>query len=163
MLSFWFSPTFFKEFNMKKYGLVVLVVGALLGAGKAKADADKTDKDKFQGAWSLVTLEENGESQNVTEDSEHYIKLKVEGDKFLVTLKKGGHEAAFNVDPSKKPKTIDLTLKGGDEDGKEMKGFYELDGDTLKICIADPEHPDRPSEFKSKDEVKVFTFKRVKK
>jgi uncharacterized protein (TIGR03067 family) len=98
----------------------------------------------------------------VTEDSEHYIKLKVEGDKFLITLKKGDHEATFNVDPSKKPKTIDLTLKGGDNEGKEMKGFYMLDGDTLKICIADPEHPDRPSEFKSKDEVKVFTFKRVK-
>ena len=44
-----------------------------------------------------------------------------------------------------------------------MMGFYELDGDTLKICIGSPEAPDRPAEFKSKEEVKVFTFKRVKK
>jgi uncharacterized protein (TIGR03067 family) len=162
MLSFWFSLTFFREFNMRKYGVVVLALGLLVGAGKAKAE-DKTDKDKIQGSWSLVTLEENGESQKVAEDSDKYIKLKIDADKFQVTLSKGEHEAIFKVDSSKKPKTIDLTLKGGDEDGKEMKGFYELDGDTLKICIGSPEHPDRPAEFKSKDEIKVFTFKRVKK
>jgi hypothetical protein len=44
-----------------------------------------------------------------------------------------------------------------------MKGFYELDGDNLKICIGSPQAPDRPADFKSKDEAKVFTFKRAKK
>ena len=147
---------------MTRYGMTLLTVGLVLGIGQAKAD-DKADKDKFQGEWSLVAREENGESQKITEDNDHYIKLKIDGDKFMITLKNGDHEATYTVDSSKKPKTIDVTLKGGDQDGKVMKGFYELDGDTLKICIGGPEAPDRPAEFKSKDEVKLFTFKRVKK
>ncbi len=147
---------------MKRIGMALLAVGLLVFVAPAKSD-DKADKDKFQGEWTLVTREENGESQKITEDSEHYIKLKIDGEKFMVTLKNGDHEATYAVDSSKKPKTIDLTLKGGDQDGTVMKGFFELDGDTLKICMGTPEAPDRPAEFKSKDAVKVFTFKRVKK
>ena len=147
---------------MTRYGMTFLAIGLFVFASQAKAD-DKADKEKFQGEWSLVTLEENGESQKITEESDHYIKLKIEGDKFMVGLKNGDHDATFAVDPSKKPKTIDVTLKGGDQDGKVMKGFYELDGDTLKICIGTPEAPLRPAEFKSKDAVKVFTFQRAKK
>ena len=147
---------------MIRFGMTLLTVGLVFGIGQAKAE-DKGDKDKIQGEWSLVTREDNGQSEKITEDNEHFIKLKIEGDKFMVTLKNGDHEATYTVDSSKKPKTIDVTLKGGDQDGKVMKGFYELDGDTLKICIGGPEAPDRPTEFKSKDEVKLFTFKRVKK
>ena len=135
---------------MKRYGIVLLAVGLLVVGSRVKADDDKKDKDKVQGTWSLVTLEENGESQKVTEESDKYIKLKIEGDKFMITLKGGDHEATYALDSSKKPKTIDLTLKGGDQDGKVMKGFFELDGDTLKICIGSPEAPDRPAEFKAK-------------
>jgi uncharacterized protein (TIGR03067 family) len=147
---------------MTRYAMTFLVVGLVLGAGQAKAD-DKADKDKLQGEWSLVTREENGQSEQITEDNDHYIKLKIEGDKFLVTLKNGDHDATFTLDSSKKPKTMDVTLKGGDQDGKTIKAFYELEGDTLKICSGGLEAPDRPAEFKSKDDVKIITFKRLKK
>ena len=146
---------------MTRYGMTLLVVGLVLGVGQAEAD-DKADKDKLQGTWSLAMREKDGQSEAVKEDDDEYIKIKIDCDKFLVTLKNGDHEATYALDSSKKPKTIDITLKGGDQDGKVMKGFYELDGDTMKICIGTPETPDRPAEFKSKDEVKVFTFKRVK-
>ena len=56
--------------------------------------------------------------------------FKIDGDKFMITLKNGDHEATYALDSSKKPKTIDLTLKGGDQDGKVMKGFFEL----RKMC-----------------------------
>ena len=102
---------------MIRFGMTLLTVGLVFGIGQAKAE-DKGDKDKIQGEWSLVTREDNGQSEKITEDNEHFIKLKIEGDKFMV---------------------------------------------TLKICIGGPEAPDRPAEFKSKDEVKLFTFKRVKK
>jgi uncharacterized protein (TIGR03067 family) len=81
----------------------------------------------------------------------------------MVTLKKGDHDATYTLDSSKKPKTLDVTLKGGDEDGKTIKAFYELEGDTLKICSGGLEAPERPAEFKSKDDVKIITFKRLKK
>jgi len=143
-------------------GLFVLVAQVAQFGARALAD-DKADKEKIQGEWSLVSLEENGENQKVAEDSDKFIKLKIEGEKFHVTIGGNDHDATFVVDSAKKPKTIDITLKGGDQDGTTMKGFYELDGDNLKICIGSPQAPDRPTEFKSKDDVKVFTFKRAKK
>ena len=53
--------------------------------------------------------------------------------------------------------------------GRKVQAFNHLDkADTFAVDTAvafaiTPETPDRPTEFKSKDEVKVFTFKRVKK
>lgn len=147
---------------MTRYGLAILTVGLLFFVSQAQAE-DKSDKDKIQGEWSLLSREENGQNEKVAEGSNEHIKLKIDGEKFLVTIGENNHDATFAVDSSKKPKTIDVTLKGGDQDGTVMKGFYELDGDNLKICIGSPQAPDRPAEFKSKDEAKVFTFKRVKK
>jgi uncharacterized protein (TIGR03067 family) len=147
---------------MTRYGMTLLAAGLFIFVSQAMAD-DKADKDKIQGEWSLVTLETNGESQKVAEDNEHYIKLKIEGEKFHITLGGGEHDATFAIDSSKKPKTIDVTLMGGDQNGTVMKGFFELEGDNLKICMGKPETPDRPAEFKSKDDVKIFTFKRAKK
>jgi uncharacterized protein (TIGR03067 family) len=147
---------------MIRFGLTLLTVGLFSFVTQVRAD-DKADKEKLQGEWSLVTQEKNGQSENITENGEHYIKLKVEGDKLVATVEGQDHNTIFALDSSKKPKTIDLTLKGGDQDGTVMKGFFELEGDTLKICIGSPQAPDRPAEFKSKDEVKVLTFKRAKK
>jgi len=162
ILSFWFLLLFHKELTMKRYGMALCSIGLFVFAAQALAD-DKADKEKIQGEWSLVSLEENGENQKVEEGGDKHIKLKIEGEKFHVTIGSNDHDATFTVDSAKKPKTIDVTLKGGDQDGTTMKGFYELDGDNLKICIGSPQAPDRPADFKSKDEAKVFTFKRAKK
>jgi uncharacterized protein (TIGR03067 family) len=147
---------------MKRCAMTVLTMGLFVFAAQALAD-DKADKEKIQGEWSLASLEENGENQKVEEGGDKHIKLKIEGEKFHVTIGSNDHDATFTVDSSKKPKTIDITLKGGDQDGTTMEGFYELVGDNLKICIGSPQAPKRPAEFKAKDEAKVFTFKRAKK
>jgi uncharacterized protein (TIGR03067 family) len=130
-----------------------------------KGDKDKKaedkDKQKLQSEWSLVSLEEDGHSEQVTEDSEDFHKLKVERDKWYVESNK--YSGTFAVDSSKKPKTLDLTYKGGEFDGTVVKCFYELYGDTLKICGGNPVYPERPAEFKSRHEVKVWTYKRLKK
>lgn len=52
------------------------------------------------------------------------------------------------LDPSKSPKTIDMTLTEGPNKGAVMLGIYEIDGDTLKACF-DPQGKKRPTEFKS--------------
>jgi uncharacterized protein (TIGR03067 family) len=73
-----------------------------------------------------------------------------------VVIKEGKHsvyfgdevaakEIPFTVDPSKAPKTTVDTLP----DGKEIKGIYKLDGDTLTSCVAEA-GKDRPAEFVSK-------------
>jgi uncharacterized protein (TIGR03067 family) len=54
----------------------------------------------------------------------------------------------FTVDPTKKPKAIDFRLGGGDgwlKISGNFKGIYELDGDSLKLCIGSGD--ERPAKF----------------
>ena len=84
------------------------------------------------------------------------------------TIRDGGKvlvEATFKLDPSKKPKTFDLTITSeGDNKGKTQLGVYKIDGDTLMFCIA-PFDGARPTEFASeKGSGRILTtYKRVKK
>jgi uncharacterized protein (TIGR03067 family) len=52
------------------------------------------------------------------------------------------------IDPSKSPKTIDVTMTEGLNKRAVMLGIYEIDGDTLKACF-DPQGKQRPTKFKS--------------
>jgi uncharacterized protein (TIGR03067 family) len=64
----------------------------------------------------------------------------------------------YKLDPTAKVKAIDLI-----ENGRAMPGIYELDGDTLKLCIAEGQGGVRPEEFKSDGKrLAVITLKRVK-
>jgi uncharacterized protein (TIGR03067 family) len=67
------------------------------------------------------------------------------------------------LDPKARPRAIDLIVL----EGKEMKtllGIYELDGDTLKICLSEQSKV-RPTEFKPDKDTKtgVVILKREKK
>ena len=68
------------------------------------------------------------------------------------------------IDPSKTPKTIDVTFAEGPHKGMVMLGIYEIDDDKLKVCF-DFEGKNRPTEFKSPPGSKNFVnvHKRVKK
>jgi uncharacterized protein (TIGR03067 family) len=74
-------------------------------------------------------------------------------------------EGVYHLDPSKSPKTIDLTVLGG-ELRRTALGLYSLEGDTLKVCLAlNPEKvAERPTEFTSKSKGGtvhvIVTFKR---
>jgi hypothetical protein len=60
------------------------------------------------------------------------------------------------LDPTKKPKTIDLT----DKKGKKILGIYVLDGNSLKVLAGIGEG--RPTEFvtKPKSNLALFVFER---
>jgi uncharacterized protein (TIGR03067 family) len=138
--------------------LVVLVVG-LLAAAEQKDDAKK-EQDKLQGTWAAV---EGGPPGG---------QLTFAGDKFTIRDTKENKDVAkgtFKVDPSKKPKTIDMTVtedsEGGKYKGKTSLGIYELDGDQLKWCANEPGKTERPKEFvkeASGDRYLLITFKRHK-
>ena len=53
------------------------------------------------------------------------------------------------IDPTKKPKTIDFTPTEGDEKGKVFRGIYEIKTNCRKLCYAET-GKDRPTEFSSK-------------
>jgi uncharacterized protein (TIGR03067 family) len=129
--------------------LCVLCLGASAGTS-ARAD-DKADVEKelkkFQGTWTFESVEAGG--KEVPADGFKGVTITFEGDKYTV---KNGDEviqaAKQALDPSRSPKTIDVTVVEGVNKGTVILGIYELNGDTLKVCF-DPEGKNRPTEFKT--------------
>jgi uncharacterized protein (TIGR03067 family) len=127
-----------------------------------KADVEKELK-KFQGTWTFESVEADGKEQPAAQYKE--MTLTFEGDKH--TVKKGDEviqAGTQKIDPTKSPKTIDVTMTEGPNKGAILLGIYEISGDTLKVCF-DPEGKKRPTEFKSAAGSPNFVVlhKRVKK
>ena len=70
------------------------------------------------------------------------------------SVRRGGRviaEATVKLDPTKKPKTIDVAFTEGEHKGKTALGIYEIEGDTFRVCLARPGSGDgRPAEFFAK-------------
>lgn len=73
-------------------------------------------------------------------------------------------KGSFKLDPTKKPKTIDMTFPAALDAKEDQKvlGIYELEGDTLRLCYG-PDRGKRPTELNSKAGSKrsVIVFKRT--
>jgi uncharacterized protein (TIGR03067 family) len=126
-----------------------------------KADLEKELK-KFQGAWTLESSETAG--QKISAEQLKGFIVTFEGNKHTLKMGDQVHQVGTQkIDPSKSPKTIDVTMTEGPSKGKVMLGIYEFDGDMLRVCF-DPEGKKRPTEFKSPAGSKNFVnvHKRVK-
>jgi uncharacterized protein (TIGR03067 family) len=145
--------------------LCTLVLTASGGAGARagdKADVKKEFK-KFQGTWTFASVEAGGKEEPAAEFKS--MTVTFEGDKF--TVKKGDkviQAGTQKLNPSKSPKTVDVTVTEGLSKGAVMLGIYEIRADTLKVCF-DPEGKKRPTQFKSAAGSQTFVavHKRVKK
>jgi uncharacterized protein (TIGR03067 family) len=123
---------------------MVLAIG-LLGAADAKEDEIKKERKKMQGAWQVVTFEVDGQKE---EDAKEY-KVIIKDDKYEVTRQDSViSKGTMKIDPTKKPKTMDVVVAEGDNQGQTLPGIYEVDGDTQKVCLAPPEQK-RPTKFAS--------------
>jgi uncharacterized protein (TIGR03067 family) len=146
--------------------LLFCAVGFAASGGPGTVADDKAELEKearkFQGTWTFESSVTGGE-----ELPADHLKLFVvifEGDKH--TVKKGDEVIQVGtqkLDPSRSPKTIDVTMVEGPHKGTVMLGIYEIDAHTLKVCF-DPEGKTRPTEFKSPPGSKNFVnvHKRVK-
>ena len=74
-------------------------------------------------------------------------RLVIAGEAYSFRLGKSRLELTFKVDPSKKPRAIDLTVAEGPEKGKTYHGIYKLEGDTYTICRNVEPGKERPGEF----------------
>lgn len=74
-----------------------------------------------------------------------------------LTVAKEVLQATYRLDPSKKPRAIDLTSTSGETKGRTYLGIYELDGDALKICFSEYEQ-DRPREFAAQGKPGIRTL-----
>jgi uncharacterized protein (TIGR03067 family) len=115
------------------------------GQGKGNApknDAARSDKERIRGTWRLVKVEVNGvevptfiqpkEGLQATFTSEKWTSNFMEGNGFT-----------FKLDPTGKPKAIDLhPLEDAD---KTLLGIYKLDDNGLTICFCQRGKQERPA------------------
>lgn len=104
----------------------------LCGASLAQqpSDSKKTDLEQLQGIWDIVGLESGGKAQpaaNYKGNSFYFSKEKAR-------LRESGFsqiEFTLALDPTKSPKTIELTARGN-----AIHGIYKLDGDDLILTVS---------------------------
>jgi len=132
---------------MKAQFLVIVSACLVLAAGCSKEDPTKRDWEKLQGVWTLVAAEIDGGKSEV--GAKFSMRVEIKGDKYELTHveegKKEKTRGAIKVDPSQKPKAVDFRYKQ-----LGLKGIYELDGDSLKVCFHLVEGEPRPKEFSAK-------------
>ncbi len=118
-----------------------LVTAFLLGGG----DPAKTDLEKLQGTWMLVSMQTEGHDVA----AEDIKDLTAVYEQNHVTLKAGDRvrrRGIVTLDPGRKPKAINTWDQDGPYEDQTVPGIYELDGDTLKLGFARPGQ-ERPKEF----------------
>ena len=137
---------------------------SLSTAAALYAEGPKRDTDAIQGAWNLVDRVYRGKSEPLKDAT-----LTFTDDKLLLSGFDGPgskREFSFKLDPSKKPKTMDLTAIDGRYKGKSFPAIYELKDGDLKLCLSnDEKNLERPTEFKSEEgsQLMVLVLKPIKK
>jgi uncharacterized protein (TIGR03067 family) len=142
--------------------LGILSVGMLLGADGKNDDPAAKDLERLQGTWAIESLEINGkqEPEERTKDT----KLTVKGDKYVVKVRDKEFEVTIKLDPTKKPKHIDMVPADGPAQGKTHPGIYAVDGERFKLCRGQAPDKERPADFGSWPDSGVFyiVWKKVK-
>jgi uncharacterized protein (TIGR03067 family) len=118
----------------------------------------KKELDKLQGTWSVTAMEMD-ENQVPPDSVKGTVTFK--GDLMVVAgLSPKPAEHKVKLDPSKKPKSLDVT-----NDGKGKLGIYQLEGDEMKVCLPIGRRTERPTEFKSAkgSNLVIMTLERSKK
>src|SRR5262249_36579485 len=111
---------------MRMQALLPVIIGFFIAADDPKDNAAKKDLERFQGNWTLISLERDG--KKVPQDEAKKLKLTIKGNKFI--LRKDSvvvSEGSFSLDPAKKPKEIDETITTGPNKGKVFLAIYEID------------------------------------
>lgn len=118
-------------------------------APDARGGDTKKDQDKMQGAWQVVEFIADGKT--IPEDIRSKLVVVIKDDRIELTGFGGvdKRELAFKLDPTKKPKAMDVTPQDGPYKGKTNPAIYDFDGDSLKLCMSNRPTTERPTEFKA--------------
>jgi uncharacterized protein (TIGR03067 family) len=141
------------------------LISALCVVVLLAADKKEEPKDELEATWVPVSSIRDGVKD---ENPPPGLKLVFKNGTVSVFVNDKTEETMeYKLDPSQKPKTIDLTKTSGAAKGTGAKGIYEIDGDTLRLCV--PTMPEkvnnRPTKFASEKDsgYTLLTLKREKK
>jgi uncharacterized protein (TIGR03067 family) len=141
---------------LKHFVALALVFSFSLAARSGDAKNDGA----IEGTWLPSSAELGG--KEFPDEVRKTIKLVVNDDKYTVTVGAKVDRGTIKLNPSAKPRTLDITGTDGPNKGKTILAIYERNGDTLRICY-DLSGKSHPTEFKTKEGTQLFlvTYKRV--
>jgi len=94
----------------------------------------ESDLARMQGTWAIVTIEAGGKADDKITKG----KIVIAGDTLKHVKPDGttGSAGTIKVDPTRSPKEMDMTAQDGPNKDATFPAIYELDGDSLKLCMA---------------------------
>lgn len=133
-------------------------IAALLPAA---VQAQSADEKRAMGRWQLVKGIVNGSP--VPENLIHNLKLELSRGRYKVTGAESPDQGTWKADTTSKPHTLDITGTEGPNKGRTLRGIFEVNGDTLRVCY-DLTGKVRPSKFESLKQTATFLaeYRRVK-
>ena len=126
---------------------------ALVVSCGSAAWGDDAKDDALEGAWLPSAAELGGKP--FPDEVRKSIRLEVKGDQYTVTVGTQPDRGTCKLNPSAKPKALDITGTEGPNKGKTILAIYERNGDTLRICY-DLGGKNRPAEFKTTEGTLLF-------
>lgn len=138
---------------MKRYALLFTALLVALSAQAWAADDKVADEDKkFEGTWVVTAMEVDGNKVPAEEIEKVNMTFTFKGKKYEQKAGENLVEAGTqDLDPSKSPKHMDITVTDGQTKGKKQLAIYEIDGDKVKICAANHDDTVRPTKFETKE------------
>ncbi|HYT89054.1 MAG TPA: TIGR03067 domain-containing protein [Gemmataceae bacterium] len=124
----------------------------------------KKDLKQMEGTWKATMHEIDGKKTTEEEQKQADVKLVIKGGKYTVSF--GGKvvgKGTVKLDATKKPREVDAIATEGPGKDETMKGIYELKGDEMRVCFAQP-GKERPTEFRTKEGTgqMLLGYKRIK-
>jgi uncharacterized protein (TIGR03067 family) len=111
-----------------------------------KKDPVKDDLKKLQGEWVVVSYFQNGVDHSGTLAQAMF--RTISGNQWTTRTNNSSIQYTFQIDPTKKPRAIDIQMAGNQGNGQPMLCIYKVEGDTLTLCQAQPGQ-ERPTKFLS--------------
>jgi len=130
--------------NIKLFYFIIAIALALTNC---KGDLNDNSKE-LEGKWY-------GKTYNMTVSGNNFLLTNVKGDTLTGTI---------SYNPNNNPKTIDLTITGGNSTnffGLSSLGIYQLSKDTLLCAFQLPGNSLRPTDFSGSNGATVFNCGRT--
>lgn len=99
------------------------------------------DNAQIIGQWQVTYSEDSG--RKAPPEMLKNLRFEFTAEKMLTQIADRKSESTYKLNPSTSPALIDFT-----ENGHTKMGIYDLDGDALRICIAET-GSERPTSFDS--------------
>jgi uncharacterized protein (TIGR03067 family) len=139
--------------------VVILALGASTLGQQPPADAAAT-LAAFQGRWVISAVD----GKPVAGDGPR-VELRITGDSYAQVVDGTVTErGTLTIDTTRKPMTIDLTIKEGADAGKPQVGLIDLAGDTITLHLSMPGSATRPTSMAPEPacDCMVFTATKAK-